>query len=134
MDHTLKRVGDCNTERVAITYMEKALLAALGDRPCFDNEMCYTYKKTYVHIFLHIYKYICMHVFFLTQTTTFGHGPVYITIIIYMIKFYTQKFIKNTPKHSKMSLKSKIYAVIVLNLENFTPDRIFLHGHCNYQV
>ena len=44
-------------------------------------------------------------------------------------KFYTQKLTKNTPKHSKMSLKSKIYAVFVFNLENFTPGRIFLHGH-----
>ena len=44
-------------------------------------------------------------------------------------KFYTRKLTKNTPKHRKMSLKSKIYAVFVFNLENFTPDRIFLHGH-----
>ena len=44
-------------------------------------------------------------------------------------KFYTQKLTKNTPKHSKMSMKSKIYAVFVFNLENVTPDRIFLHGH-----
>ena len=28
-----------------------------------------------------------------------------------------------------MSLTSKIYAVFVFNLDNFTPDRIFLHGH-----
>ena len=41
-------------------------------------------------------------------------------------KFYTQKLTKNCPKHSKMSLKSKIYAVFVFNLENFTPDGIFL--------
>lgn len=44
-------------------------------------------------------------------------------------KFYTGKLTKNTSKHWKMSLKSKIYAVFVFNLENFTPDRIFLHGH-----
>ena len=44
-------------------------------------------------------------------------------------KFYIRKFTKNTPKHPKMSLKSKISAVFVFNLENFTPDRIFLHGH-----
>ena len=44
-------------------------------------------------------------------------------------KFYTQKLTKDTPKHSKMSLKSKIYASFVFNLENFTPARIFLHGH-----
>ena len=52
-------------------------------------------------------------------------------------KFYTQKLTKNTPKHSKMSMKSKIYAVFVFNLENFTPDRIFLHGHrpwCPWQL
>ena len=44
-------------------------------------------------------------------------------------KFYTQKLTKNTQKHWKMSLKSKIYAVFVFNLKNFTPDSIFLHGH-----
>ena len=52
-------------------------------------------------------------------------------------KFYTQKLTKNTPKHSKMSMKSKIYAVFVFNLENVTPDRIFLHGHrpwCPWQL
>ena len=52
-------------------------------------------------------------------------------------KFYTQKLTKNTPKHSKMSLKSKIYVVLVFNLENFTPDRIVLHGHrpwCPWQL
>ena len=44
-------------------------------------------------------------------------------------KFYTQKLTKTAPKHSKMPLKSKIYAFFVLNLENVTPERIFLHGH-----
>ena len=38
-----------------------------------------------------------------------------------------------------MSLKSKIYAVFVFNLENFSPDRIFYAGNAhgarnNYQV
>ena len=28
-----------------------------------------------------------------------------------------------------MSLKSKIFAVFVFKLENFTPARIFLYGH-----
>ena len=41
-------------------------------------------------------------------------------------KFYTRKWTKNTPKHSKKSLKSKIFAVFVFNLENFnTWQNIF---------
>ena len=34
-------------------------------------------------------------------------------------KFYTQKLTKNTPKHSKMSLKSKIYAVFCVQSGKF---------------
>ena len=52
-------------------------------------------------------------------------------------KFHTQKLTKNTPNYSKISLKGKIYADFVFNLENFTPDKIFLHAHGarnNYQV
>ena len=33
-----------------------------------------------------------------------------------------------------MSLKSQIYAVFVFNLENFTPDRIFLHGQLHVTI
>ena len=41
-------------------------------------------------------------------------------------KFYTQKFTKNTPKHSKMSLKSKIYAVFCVQSGKFyTLENIF---------
>ena len=41
-------------------------------------------------------------------------------------KFYTQKFTKNTPKHWKMSLKSKIYAVLVFNrIKFYTWQNIF---------
>ena len=43
------------------------------------------------------------------------------------LKFYTQKLAKNS-KHSKMSLKSEIYADFVFNLENSTSDRIFYTG------
>ena len=37
---------------------------------------------------------------------------------------------KNSRKHSQMSLKSKVYAVFVFNLENFLHlTEYFLHGH-----
>ena len=48
---------------------------------------------------------------------------------IFKFQILHPKIDQKHPKHSKMSLKSKMYAVFVFNLENFTPDRIFLHGH-----
>ena len=51
--------------------------------------------------------------------------------LIFVISFTQAAFSNSkfyTPNYSKMSLKSKIYAVFVFNLENVTPDRIFLHG------
>ena len=42
---------------------------------------------------------------------------------IFKSQIYTQRKTKNNP------WKSILYAVFAFNLENFTPDRIFLHGH-----
>ena len=53
-------------------------------------------------------------------------------------KFYTQKNDKRHQKHWRCLWKSQMYAVFFsLNLEKFTPERKFLHGHrpwCPWQI
>ena len=44
-------------------------------------------------------------------------------------KFYTQKKTKDTKNTKNVSEKVKCMQFFSLNLEKFTPERKFLHGH-----
>ena len=83
-------------------------------------QLCFTlYQATSLFNPIHFCSSCCAYLIFVIS---FTQAEFFIS------KFYAQKLTKNTPKYSKNSLKSKIYAIFVFNLENLTPDRIFLHG------
>ena len=84
-------------------------------------QLCFTlYQATSLFNPIHFCSSCCAYLIFVIS---FTQAEFFIS------KFYAQKLTKNTPKYSKISLKSKIYAIFVFNLENFPPVRIFLHGH-----